>query len=470
MSDHDRLDGWKAIADHFGRDIRTCQRWGGKHGMPVYHIDADSPRAKVFAYRSELDAWLKSRHRSGGDAPGADPATAPWPSNADPAPRSGLRRRRIEIGLLAVLLLTAAAVLAGLIRIPAFQSAGPRREPASMALIGSSLGAYDGGGGFLWDKRLDIPQDMDKYVFGYHNGGKPPGQAYGTYAVDFADVDGDGRDEAAALLPDNDPRRRAVALLDEDGRTIWKKSFNLRFIYGEAGGDNDRYVRRLSFQKLPGRDVPCLLVLWNVLKCAPSSFMILDGADGSVLLEYDHIGNLVFFEWAEIGGRPYILLGGTNNLASHDGILAAIDPSQLVSGLAPPYTIEPGLESERDELTGYLAEYREGRAPRAGQAHLIRIPITPLSRSLGIKWLFLHGAAVEGRRIYATLEAAADCPLYYHFDAGFQPLFVRAGADFERSYEAWRRSGKTSGSLAEFLEKAKRDIAYWSGQGWRAYP
>lgn len=61
MRNREILDSWKAISDYLDRDIRTCARWEKELGLPVYRIDQDSPRSKVFAYKSEIDEWLKER-------------------------------------------------------------------------------------------------------------------------------------------------------------------------------------------------------------------------------------------------------------------------------------------------------------------------------------------------------------------------------------------------------------------------
>jgi TolB-like protein/Flp pilus assembly protein TadD len=51
----DLLDSWKAIASYLKRDIRTAQRWERTLRLPVHRV----PNSKlVFAYRSELEAWL----------------------------------------------------------------------------------------------------------------------------------------------------------------------------------------------------------------------------------------------------------------------------------------------------------------------------------------------------------------------------------------------------------------------------
>ena len=75
----DRLDGWKRIAAHLGRDVRTVRRWEKGQGLPMHRLMHDK-KATVYAYRSELDAWLQ---RQDGDTPNqASPQRAKrgyWP-------------------------------------------------------------------------------------------------------------------------------------------------------------------------------------------------------------------------------------------------------------------------------------------------------------------------------------------------------------------------------------------------------
>lgn len=61
MNDKETLNSWKAIANYLGREIRTCYRWEKELGLPVYRIDKDSLKSKVFAYKSEIDLWIKKR-------------------------------------------------------------------------------------------------------------------------------------------------------------------------------------------------------------------------------------------------------------------------------------------------------------------------------------------------------------------------------------------------------------------------
>ena len=54
----DRLESWKEISAHLVRTTRTCQRWEAEYGLPVHRFDGSS-RARVYAYKGELDDWFE---------------------------------------------------------------------------------------------------------------------------------------------------------------------------------------------------------------------------------------------------------------------------------------------------------------------------------------------------------------------------------------------------------------------------
>lgn len=59
MTGLNRLDGWKAISSHFGRDRTTVMRWARDRSLPIHRVPGGSS-SSVFAYASELDAWSVS--------------------------------------------------------------------------------------------------------------------------------------------------------------------------------------------------------------------------------------------------------------------------------------------------------------------------------------------------------------------------------------------------------------------------
>ena len=51
------LESWKEIAAYLNRDERTARRWEKEEELPI-HRHHHRARPSVYAYASELDAWL----------------------------------------------------------------------------------------------------------------------------------------------------------------------------------------------------------------------------------------------------------------------------------------------------------------------------------------------------------------------------------------------------------------------------
>jgi tetratricopeptide (TPR) repeat protein len=69
----DRLDSWKDIAGYLQRDVTTVQRWEKREGMPV-HRHIHEKLGTIYAFRSELEAWNRSRGPSVAGQPAKEPA------------------------------------------------------------------------------------------------------------------------------------------------------------------------------------------------------------------------------------------------------------------------------------------------------------------------------------------------------------------------------------------------------------
>ena len=59
MEKGDFLESWKEIAAYLGHSIRCCQLWEKKKKLPVHRLDG-TPKAHVFAYKSQIDHWLEA--------------------------------------------------------------------------------------------------------------------------------------------------------------------------------------------------------------------------------------------------------------------------------------------------------------------------------------------------------------------------------------------------------------------------
>lgn len=97
----DILEGWKAIAEYLRLTERTVQRWEKSRGLPVRRFKGDSPeeQSRVFAYKSEIDAWWK-QHQT--------PLQQERDDEDDPAPRPDPIWRGLYLLLAVILALTVA--------------------------------------------------------------------------------------------------------------------------------------------------------------------------------------------------------------------------------------------------------------------------------------------------------------------------------------------------------------------------
>lgn len=94
----DRLESWKEIAVYLRRDERTVRRWEKQEGLPV-HRHVHQKQASVYAYKSELDAWLRTRGVN--------------PQNDQPSPASTGRMNWFRVVLGGMLWCVAYNVLTG---------------------------------------------------------------------------------------------------------------------------------------------------------------------------------------------------------------------------------------------------------------------------------------------------------------------------------------------------------------------
>lgn len=145
MSDSDRLDSWKDVADYLRKDIRTCQRWHSEYGLPV-HRYIQSSRSRVFAFRSEIDMWLKS---------------AKWPAAEGERQelKAEAKQRRGGVGLIGIaasLPVLALAIYLGL-------GGAKKPEIAAVDTAGTKIRLLDGEQKSAGEWDADCPLNKDFY-------------------------------------------------------------------------------------------------------------------------------------------------------------------------------------------------------------------------------------------------------------------------------------------------------------------
>jgi tetratricopeptide (TPR) repeat protein len=64
LEDRQVFESWKEIASYLKRSYKTLRRLERDHGLPVHRLE-DSPKARVFAYKDEIDRWLQDMQQAG---------------------------------------------------------------------------------------------------------------------------------------------------------------------------------------------------------------------------------------------------------------------------------------------------------------------------------------------------------------------------------------------------------------------
>ncbi len=348
-ANRDRLTGWKEIAAHLGKGVRTVQRWERELGLPVHRIKASAGEI-LFASAAEIDRWQRNREdaaraeqeplRATSSAPGPEavgPVDTGTAGNAGVAvlgvvERSGagfwITRRAVALAGVVVFVCAAGAV--AWIGLPHAKSnktppAPPVGSgPTAWRVEGGRLEALDADKHVLWSyDKFPAPLNEEEY--------RAPQAGLLRGAV--TDVDGDGHREL--LLAVTTSRGKGFLYCFNPAGTLrfarpagrhvrfGDKTFAPPFnvvgfqVAREAGGRQSIWVAATHHY-----DFPAVVEKRD--------------ARGELLSEYWSNGHIDLLTETTMGGRRVMLVGATNN-ESGGASLAILDYDHP-SGFSPAVT------------------------------------------------------------------------------------------------------------------------------------
>jgi hypothetical protein len=434
---HGRLNGWKEIANHLGKGVRTVQRWEEEFGLPVHRLPGRK-RDIVFAYASEIDAWLREHspllnNGESNHAVNGEPSAAPEPPTAALEPPA-----RISLPLR--MWLGAAVLALGILTTGWFTWARLTSEPARFEIKGNRITVYDQRDTEVWHRDFE-----ENFVYvADPSSTYPPG-----HQSALRDLDGDGRGELLAILASEEsPGNARLVCFDHRGQIKWEYVPRRAMRYGSETFAPPFGVSFFAFAETkPGGP----LTIWAVshhIPWFPAVVTKLD-ARGEVQGEYWHAGHIDTLAEAEIGGRRYLLVGATSNelMTATLSVLSVDNPS----GSSPAVS----------------DKFKCLNCPTGVPAHYIIFPRTELSRLLNSRPnAFEIRVRQDGRsevgvrdgKLVGDVEPGAS----FAFDGGFRLVEAEVVEPYVTAHSELHLKGFLDHPLDRNKESlALRAVKYW---------
>jgi hypothetical protein len=471
-SQSDRLTGWKDIAAHFGRSVRTVERWEADLGMPVHRMPTGKGET-VYAFAGELERWQETldtatagregkfgadvasaRATDAGDggesAPSGPPAKGETVGriNATPSGRFLPRfaragRHRVAWVMAALFLATIAGLIAWTGRHAA--PADARHQPSDYQVRGSVLTVLGPDGAILWTYTFEFPLLRSVYDE-YRKSGKP--------IVLFDDINRDGNKEVLFVSNPADKSSRGLYCFSWDGRVLFQHSVSRTVQFGRtvyAGPWRAAYIY-VSDRVGGGKWV------WLVSFHFESSPAVLDklGAGGAPAGEYWSYGHITTVEPNTLNGTRVVLVGSTNE-EQQGGALAVLDEANP-GGSAP---------AEADSF-----RCQRG-CPEGHPLAFLVFPILDVAKSIEGKASVTRAVANDAGSISVMVlqspgtivpddekDAASS---YYELDAQFRVRSARLNERWPYIHKLFEGKGLVAPQAESAADKGLWEVLRWDG-------
>ena len=402
------LTSWKEIAAYLDRDVRTCVRWEKRYGLPVHRLERDS-KAKVFAYKDQIDAWLADRSTIGNLRP----------------ERTGVARLlgrpfRILLGL---------AALGAALYLLFFMPPNPSSVPTDFHIRGSVLFIVDQSGRELWPFNTRLSDLDPEAAYRRHFQDKNPGADYVPSWPNLLirDLDGDSRPEVLfSTQTRSENGEGTLFCFNDQGNKLWQFDAGAELHFG--GQTFRKEYRILGFQAddYDGDGFLEILVISFHRPSWPCQVALLDSA-GRLEGEYWNAGYIMEALAGDIDG---------------DG-----DKELAISGVNNEYELGCVAVFETGKLRGYSPQLKEAfktsELPEGGQSAYILFPKSDVAEAKHlwadpVNTFWIHG---DSDGLTAVTTAAQ---LFYDLDRTLACREAYSGHFFQNLHDELLSDGKVS--------------------------
>ena len=432
---HDLLQTWKEISAYLGCDSRTCARWERDLGLPVYRLKGMG-KSRVFAYRSEIDAWRGKRAHS-----------RPLENKSEPSSR----RKRMKVHYF---------VLAGAVVMAAVLIFLPRssKNPADFRIEDSELVVVNDKGRELWRYDTEKKNLVDDEAYRERSQYRRRGQTLRRVNKVFlpqimiADIDGDAVHEVLFSIQTQDEFGEGELLcFDASGTEIWRFQTGMKLVFGRDPYSGDYRISGFMIDDLDFDGNIEIVVIADHKYYFPTRLSVLD-ANGKVRGDFWNSGRLVDLQFLDLNGngKKEILTAGMNNEYKCP-VLVVFDVGRI-EGASP---------QENNEYT--CSACKPGT-----EMYYLRFPRTDVDRlDFLMDCIWRIDIFKNGRVSLMTHRSN----IFYELDYDLKPVDVRLSNSFEQAHRKAVREGRISSVLNnDYIEALKDGVRYFDGQEWVSEP
>jgi len=414
------LISWKEIASYLGCKVRTCQRWEKEGGLPV-HRYLESSKSRVFAYKHELDDWMKSKAQS----------------------------RPKNTGKYAAVLILAVAltfIYFAFIRSPSLSQPHDFRIEGSELIIldknKHELGRFDSGLKNLQNEEFYRNHFQVKSQSKTHRDLELP-------LIMIRDIDPDHQKEVL-FSPITVIQKKTGQLfcLSDKGEVKWMFNTKQEIVFGQKSYTVD-FIRGFTLTDILGDESPEVMVIAEAGFMFPTQVIILDHK-GKPLKEYWNSGRINDFSFCDVDkdGQKEILLAGRNN--EYDKGCLIVLESDFQTGGSP----QTGYYKSPELKQGIEKYYILFPTTKVGSENFVR---DPLAR--------IHIMDEE------TIIAESYSGIYFEFDLDFKLKEIRFSDLYENLHseayqEGWVREEFSPKVMAELKSELMPKVLYYNRNNW----
>jgi len=430
-----RLTSWKEIADYLGRESRTCWRWEKELGLPIHRADPASPKSRVYAFKDELDDWLRREKAAQNDSKGLSQKTFWRKATYFLAPALG------AIAILIVLVI---------------KEGKGSKSPAGFKIEGTALVVLDEKGGRLWQYNTHLEDLRDDKT--YHGHFQRKRNSEGDLSVELPwiiikDINRDLTPEVLfCALSENEQGGSDLFCFDSRGREMWRFKPGREMHCGARVYSSDHSIRGFDTIDLDEDGRLETVVLSYQSPNWLSQLALLD-SDGTVLGEFWNSGHLADFILVDLqgDGQKELLAVGLNNEYGK-GCLVVFNPRNI-SGGSPQNKAEftcRDLEPGSEEY--YLL------FPRTD----VDVELHPVEAMGEIK--------AANPRILSLETAVSGIYFIMDFDLTVEDVTLSHG--FMQKHHEAILAGEVHSDInnPSYKEALISSVLYYDGQGWTRTP